>query len=156
MHHPTDRITHTTGFVTPVLEHWLEQEIAQWVHHEGSIRRPITPWANDLTTELHLALLSNVTCVCHTWSKTWLGSLVLSTWLQKKLSSLYGIFSSWGPLLKTQWTVVGSSEGSVITIIARPPKYLDHVPVRSGNSISWVMLSSTSITLQQTTKQVYC
>ena len=31
MHHPTDRITHTTAFVTPVVEHWLEQEIAQWV-----------------------------------------------------------------------------------------------------------------------------
>ena len=32
MHHPTDRITHTTEFVTPVVEHWLEREIAQWVH----------------------------------------------------------------------------------------------------------------------------
>ena len=32
MHHPTDRIVHTTAFVTPVVEHWLEQEIAQWVH----------------------------------------------------------------------------------------------------------------------------
>ena len=32
MHHPRDRITHTTAFVTPVVEHWLEQEIAQWVH----------------------------------------------------------------------------------------------------------------------------
>ena len=32
MHHPTDRIAHTTAFVTPVLEHWLEREIAQWVH----------------------------------------------------------------------------------------------------------------------------
>ena len=31
-HHPTDRITHTTAFVTPVVEHWLEREIAQWVH----------------------------------------------------------------------------------------------------------------------------
>ena len=31
MHHPTDRITHTTAFVTPVVEHWLEREIAQWV-----------------------------------------------------------------------------------------------------------------------------
>ena len=29
MHHPTDRITHTTAFVTPVMEHWLEREIAQ-------------------------------------------------------------------------------------------------------------------------------
>ena len=31
MHHPTDRITHTTAFVTPVMEHWLEREIAQWI-----------------------------------------------------------------------------------------------------------------------------
>ena len=31
MHHPTDRITHTTAFGTPVVEHWLEREIAQWV-----------------------------------------------------------------------------------------------------------------------------
>ena len=32
MHHPTDKITHTTASVTPVVEHWLEREIAQWVH----------------------------------------------------------------------------------------------------------------------------
>ena len=32
MHHPTDRITHITAFVTPVVEHWMEREIAQWVH----------------------------------------------------------------------------------------------------------------------------
>ena len=32
MHHPTYRITHTTAFVTPVMEHLLEREIAQWVH----------------------------------------------------------------------------------------------------------------------------
>ena len=31
MHHPTDRIKHTTAFVTPVVEHWLEREITQWV-----------------------------------------------------------------------------------------------------------------------------
>ena len=39
----SDKITHTTTFVTPVVEHWLEREIAQWVHHEGSTRRPIAP-----------------------------------------------------------------------------------------------------------------
>ena len=55
MHHPTDRIIHTTAFVTPIVEHWVEREIAQWVHHEGSIRLPIAPLANALTTELHLA-----------------------------------------------------------------------------------------------------
>ena len=27
MYHPTDRIAHTTAFVTPVVEHWLEREI---------------------------------------------------------------------------------------------------------------------------------
>ena len=43
MHHPTDRIAHNMAFVKPVVEHWLEREIAQWVHHEGSIRRPIAP-----------------------------------------------------------------------------------------------------------------
>ena len=38
MHHPTDRITHTTAVVKPVVVHWLKREITQWVHHEGSIR----------------------------------------------------------------------------------------------------------------------
>ena len=32
---------------------------SQWVHHEGSIRRPIAPGANALTTELHLAPIPN-------------------------------------------------------------------------------------------------
>ena len=32
MHHPTDRIAHTTAFVTTFGEHWLEREIAQWVN----------------------------------------------------------------------------------------------------------------------------
>ena len=27
-----ERITHTTAFVTPVMEHWLEREIAQWLN----------------------------------------------------------------------------------------------------------------------------
>ena len=34
-----DRIIHTTTFLTPVGEQWLEQVIIQWVHLEGSIRR---------------------------------------------------------------------------------------------------------------------
>ena len=52
---PPDRLAHTTVFVTPVVENWLERELAQWVHHEGSTRWPIAPWANALTTELHFA-----------------------------------------------------------------------------------------------------
>ena len=41
MHHPIDRIVHIMVFVSLVVEHWLEQEIAEWVHHEGSISQPI-------------------------------------------------------------------------------------------------------------------
>ena len=52
LHYP---IANTTTFITPVVQYWLEREIAQWGHHEGSIRRPIAPWANVHTTELHLA-----------------------------------------------------------------------------------------------------
>ena len=37
MHYPTDRIVHNTTFATPVVEHWLEQEIAQRVHQMGLI-----------------------------------------------------------------------------------------------------------------------
>ena len=32
MRNPIDRIAYTTAFDTPVVEHWLEQEIAQRVH----------------------------------------------------------------------------------------------------------------------------
>ena len=38
------------AFVTPVVEHWLEREITQWIHHEGSTQQPIA-----FTAELHLA-----------------------------------------------------------------------------------------------------
>ena len=51
MHHPTNRIAHTTAFVTPIMEHLLERELAQLVHHEESICRPIVPWADALTTD---------------------------------------------------------------------------------------------------------
>ena len=48
MHHPTDRIAHITTFVTPVLEHWLEQEIANWVQYERSILQPMASSVNAL------------------------------------------------------------------------------------------------------------
>ena len=34
MHHTTDRITHTTAFVTPVVEHWLEH-LLTFLHLRG-------------------------------------------------------------------------------------------------------------------------
>ena len=63
MYHPTDSIAHT--FLIPVVEHWLEREIAQWVHHEGSIRRPFAPRSCALTTELdNLTIKSMYVYVC--------------------------------------------------------------------------------------------
>ena len=38
-YNPENRIVHTTGFVTPAVEHWLGRKIAQCVHREVSIRR---------------------------------------------------------------------------------------------------------------------
>ena len=38
MHHPTDRIAHTTAFVTPVLEHWLEREIAAIILRQDELK----------------------------------------------------------------------------------------------------------------------
>ena len=45
--HPTDRRVH--GLCLPVVEYWLEREIAQWVHHEGSIQRPCSTMELCLT-----------------------------------------------------------------------------------------------------------
>ena len=55
MYHPIYRITHTMVFVTPVVEHWLQREIAQWVHHEGSIWWPNAPWVDALAWS-HISL----------------------------------------------------------------------------------------------------
>ena len=30
-------------FVTLTVKHWLEQDIAQWIQHEGLIQRPTVP-----------------------------------------------------------------------------------------------------------------
>ena len=36
--YPTDMTSHTMAFVIPIVEHWLEQKIAQLVYNEGSIQ----------------------------------------------------------------------------------------------------------------------
>ena len=33
MHHPIDRIAHTTAFIAPVVEHWLEREIMMMINN---------------------------------------------------------------------------------------------------------------------------
>ena len=53
MHYPIDRIVHTTAFVTPVVEHWLGGERAQW----GSITILIIGIITIITILLLLLLL---------------------------------------------------------------------------------------------------
>ena len=69
MHHPTDRITHTTAFVRPVVEHWLEREIAPWVHpmkdrSDDPSHHELTllPWSyiSLLAIQKHLTFLSSL------------------------------------------------------------------------------------------------
>ena len=52
------------AFVTLVVEHWLEWEIAQWVAYEGSIQWSI---ARELTHELHLASCDLMAIGCDLW-----------------------------------------------------------------------------------------
>ena len=71
MHNPTDRTVNTKAFVKPVMEHWLEQEIAQWVDHEVSI--PDNPSHHERTLLVlpHCGDGSkkgqNVSCTCLVW-----------------------------------------------------------------------------------------
>ena len=68
MHHPTNRITHTTAFVTPVVEHWLEREIAQWVHPMKDRFDDPSHHERTLLPRSYISLLSvrMRVCVCAT------------------------------------------------------------------------------------------
>ena len=48
MYYSTDRIVHTSNFVTPAVEHWLELEIPRLVNQEESISQLSAPRANAL------------------------------------------------------------------------------------------------------------
>ena len=86
MYHPKDRTTHTMAFVTPVVEHWLEWEIALWVHHEGLIRWSIAPWAN---AELHFPPLIILVYCCfylRLQMKMYIPHEGIAEWTVRKLS----------------------------------------------------------------------
>ena len=66
MHHPTDRIVHTTAFVTPVVEHWPKQtksdgltghppdikhqlDLYEYVHIiSGGLNKPLTSFSGTV------------------------------------------------------------------------------------------------------------
>ena len=60
MKNRSDDPLHTIAFATPVMEHWLEPAIAQWVHHEESIRQPIAHhclWGAGRSSEVERSLM---------------------------------------------------------------------------------------------------
>ena len=60
VHLTTDRIIHTTAFVTVVVEHWLEREIAQWVNPMKDRSDDPPHHERTLLPRSHISL----TCVC--------------------------------------------------------------------------------------------
>ena len=48
IYHPINMVAHTTALVNPVIEHWLEREINQWVYYEGLNWQPVAPETDAL------------------------------------------------------------------------------------------------------------
>ena len=63
MHHPTNRIMHTTAFVTPVVEHWPEREIAQCVH-------PMKDRSDDISHHERTLLPQSYISLPCSWNET--------------------------------------------------------------------------------------
>ena len=79
------RIAHTMAFVTPVMEHWLELEIVQWVHHEVSIPRPIDH-------EQTLLPQSYISLLYFYWNATFLGKKMVITFVGARCSYVVRAF----------------------------------------------------------------
>ena len=58
MHHPTDSITHTTAFVTPVVEHWLKQAMGPSYRIDPTTHRTTATSRSGGPIELFLILAS--------------------------------------------------------------------------------------------------
>ena len=75
MHHPRDRIAHTTAFVTRVVEHWLEREIAQMLLH----------------CVMSVASLVSIACGVNTVSSIAKGNVLFNDTLNTFYLRLYGV-----------------------------------------------------------------
>ena len=69
MHHPTDRIVHTTAFVTPVVMHWPEREIAQWVHPMKDRSDDPSHHERTLLPRSYISLPYTTNTECVLWSE---------------------------------------------------------------------------------------
>ena len=72
MHHPTDRIAHTTAFVTPVVEHWLKiGTVSLWLRTRASTHcvmgretDPLdwTDWASSCSSRCSTTIITKAVC----------------------------------------------------------------------------------------------
>ena len=73
---PINRIVHTTAFVTPVVEHWLEREIAQWVNPmkdrpDDPSYHERTPLPRSYISIPHLTMNSTHFITGYIWRRTY-------------------------------------------------------------------------------------
>ena len=107
MHHPTDRIAHTTAFVTPVVEHWLEREIYQW--GRTGMRKRIYTWCEKWTNTTFTkcccwyAYLFPCTSLPVSRSPLWAGWCWSSTWARRCLD--------WSWSSSAHHTLLGAQSG---------------------------------------------
>ena len=91
IHLPTDRIAHTKAFVTPVVGHWLEREIAQWVR----LRYDIQVNLSDTVFILYLHLFQLIMPIgttldvssCFIFSMWWVCNYIF--WINYSLALLF-------------------------------------------------------------------
>ena len=57
-----DRIPHTMAFVTPVVEHWLEQKLAQWYTMKDRSDDP-SHHKRTLLPRSYISLLADLKCI---------------------------------------------------------------------------------------------
>ena len=93
IHNPIDRIAHTTAFETPVVEHWLEREIAQWVHAMKDRSDDPSHHERTLLPRSYISLphpFDTLPSTCQRW-RTWL----LRTWSRCRLPSFFPFVICW-------------------------------------------------------------
>ena len=117
MHYPTDRITHTTAFVTPVMEHWLEREIAQWVHpmkdrsdDPSHHERTLYLWATSRSVIQYRTFLHYYPEVCQTIFENIIKNIINNVISMHQITGLaYDRFVSKVKLGSGQWDLASGS-----------------------------------------------
>ena len=105
MQYPTDRITHTMAFVTPVVEHWLEREIAKWVHpmkdrsdNPSHHERTLLP-RSYISLQIVLTALLNIIMISDNWRRNAV-TMSVGYWLklQRTFSSCEALAANCRPI----------------------------------------------------------